>query len=92
MPEMLERSTLEQTNSRNECCLAGMTGNEHHQSACAGCTATWLAILLSYFAVFGGMLVYSDFLPFTFDNNKSLPRTGMPAICTNSASSAVGIA
>ena len=33
--------------------------------------AAWLAILLSYFAVFGGMLVYSDFLPFTFDNNES---------------------
>ena len=33
--------------------------------------AAWLAVLLSYFAVFGGMLVYSDFLPFTFDNNES---------------------
>lgn len=33
--------------------------------------AAWLVVLFSYFAVFGGMLVYSDFLPFTFDNNES---------------------
>jgi hypothetical protein len=33
--------------------------------------AAWLVVLLSYFAIFGGMLVYSDFLPFTFDNNES---------------------
>ena len=33
--------------------------------------AAWLVVLLAYFAVFGGMLVYSDFLPFTFDNNES---------------------
>jgi hypothetical protein len=33
--------------------------------------AARLAVLLSYFTVFGGMLVYSDFLPFTFDNNES---------------------
>src|SRR3981189_729038 len=33
--------------------------------------AAWLVVLLSYFAIFGGILVYSDFLPFTFDNNES---------------------
>ena len=31
----------------------------------------WLAVLLAYVAIFGGILVYSDFLPFTFDNNES---------------------
>ncbi|HYY38654.1 MAG TPA: hypothetical protein VE801_13020 [Xanthobacteraceae bacterium] len=33
--------------------------------------ATWLAVLLSYCAVFGGVLIYSNFLPYTFDNNES---------------------
>jgi hypothetical protein len=31
----------------------------------------WLIVLLGYCAVFGGILVYSDFLPYTFDNNES---------------------
>ena len=31
----------------------------------------WLIVLLCYCAVFGGILVYSDFLPYTFDNNES---------------------
>src|SRR5262245_4918446 len=33
--------------------------------------AAWLAVLVCYCAVFGGILVYSDFLPYTFDNNES---------------------
>jgi hypothetical protein len=33
--------------------------------------AAWLAVLFCYCAVFGGILVYSDFLPYTFDNNES---------------------
>jgi hypothetical protein len=33
--------------------------------------AAWLAVLLCYCAVFGGILIYSDFLPYTFDNNES---------------------
>jgi hypothetical protein len=31
----------------------------------------WLAVLFCYCAVFGGILVYSGFLPYTFDNNES---------------------
>jgi hypothetical protein len=31
----------------------------------------WLAVLLCYCAVFGGILLYSNFLPYTFDNNES---------------------
>jgi hypothetical protein len=31
----------------------------------------WVVVVLTYFAVFGSMLLYSDFLPFTFDNNES---------------------
>src|SRR5260221_13502603 len=31
----------------------------------------WFVVLAAYVAVFGGMLIYSDFLPFTFDNNES---------------------
>jgi hypothetical protein len=31
----------------------------------------WLAVLACYVAVFGGILVYSNFLPYTFDNNES---------------------
>jgi hypothetical protein len=31
----------------------------------------WLAVLACYVAVFGGILIYSDFLPYTFDNNES---------------------
>src|SRR5262245_26288882 len=33
--------------------------------------AAWLAVLVCYCAVFGGILIYSDFLPYTFDNNES---------------------
>src|SRR5258708_16283131 len=33
--------------------------------------AAWLAVLFCYCAVFGGILVYSDFLPYTFDINES---------------------
>jgi hypothetical protein len=33
--------------------------------------AAWLGVLLCYVAVFGGILVYSNFLPYTFDNNES---------------------
>jgi hypothetical protein len=33
--------------------------------------AAWLTVLLCYCAVFGGILIYSDFLPYTFDNNES---------------------
>ncbi len=33
--------------------------------------AAWVAVLLCYCAVFGGILIYSDFLPYTFDNNES---------------------
>src|SRR5260370_13395323 len=31
----------------------------------------WLVVLAAYVAVFGGMLIYSNFLPYTFDNNES---------------------
>jgi hypothetical protein len=33
--------------------------------------AAWLAVLVCYCAVFGGILLYSNFLPYTFDNNES---------------------
>jgi hypothetical protein len=33
--------------------------------------AAWLTVLLCYCAVFGGILIYSNFLPYTFDNNES---------------------
>jgi hypothetical protein len=33
--------------------------------------AAWLTVLVCYCAVFGGILIYSDFLPYTFDNNES---------------------
>jgi hypothetical protein len=33
--------------------------------------AGWVAVLLCYCAVFGGILIYSNFLPYTFDNNES---------------------
>jgi hypothetical protein len=33
--------------------------------------AGWLAILLCYCAVFGGILLYSNFLPYTFEKNES---------------------
>jgi len=33
--------------------------------------AAWLGVLLCYCAVFGGILLYSNFLPYTFDNNES---------------------
>jgi hypothetical protein len=33
--------------------------------------AAWLVVLLCYCAVFGGILLYSNFLPYTFDNNES---------------------
>jgi hypothetical protein len=31
----------------------------------------WLTVLVCYCAVFGGILIYSNFLPYTFDNNES---------------------
>jgi hypothetical protein len=31
----------------------------------------WLTVVLCYCAVFGGILIYSDFLPYVFDNNES---------------------
>jgi hypothetical protein len=66
MPEMLERSTLSQH-------LLSRRHDWHRTITrrLAQVDAAWLAVLLSYFAVFGGMLLYSDFLPFTFDNNES---------------------
>jgi hypothetical protein len=33
--------------------------------------AGWLCVLLCYCAVFGGILLYSNLLPYTFDNNES---------------------
>jgi hypothetical protein len=31
----------------------------------------WLVVFIAHCAIFGGILVYSDFLPYTFDNNES---------------------
>src|SRR5262249_14678912 len=48
--------------------------------------AAWLGVLLCYCAVFGGILLYSNFLPYTFDNNESFSAFCMPATCTSTAS------
>jgi hypothetical protein len=37
----------------------------------ASLDGAWLIVLLCYCAIFGGILVYSNFLPYTFDNNES---------------------
>jgi hypothetical protein len=34
--------------------------------------AAWVAVVLCYCAVFGGILIYSDFLPYTLDNNEGI--------------------
>jgi hypothetical protein len=61
---------------QTEVALATASSAEHdwHRGAVrklARLDAAWVAVLLCYCAVFGGILIYSDFLPYTFDNNES---------------------
>jgi hypothetical protein len=61
---------------QREVALAAASSAEHdwHRGAVrklARLDAAWFAVLLCYCAVFGGILIYSDFLPYTFDNNES---------------------